>query len=363
MNYSRFSPEEFAADPYFRRWVQSPDPESNHFWEKWLMSHPEKRAVVWEARVLVLATAEKEPDNLLSDQALVWDRINATLNTLEQPARGEARVLPLHNTYEPFVHHKKRKNYRLWLSVAAMFSGLVVISLILFQQWTRQPEPEPEAWVVKEVPKGQKLKMYLPDGSEVFINSDSRIKYPPRFDNSARIVELTGEAFFDVKKDSLSPFIVRTGLLETKVLGTSFNINAYPENETASVALVSGSVTVESIKDNRKTTLVPGEQADVDAKSGKLSKGKFKDPLMLKWKDGVLVFNDLPLADVFRRIELWYGVNIQVKNELPSRRVTGVFEKEYLGNVLNSIQYVVDFDYTIKGDSLYVEFKPAEPMK
>lgn len=365
MSYNSYRAEDFASDANFKAWVLSQDVESNYFWEKWLLSNPDKRMVVDQARVMVLAMNGQEVEISTTDIENVWDRIDASVNALEKTI-GEGKILPM-NADIKFSKAKapaknSKFNLKKLLSIAAAFIMVLAVTWFMNDKQSEKPIPVPEIkFITKEVTKGQKLKMFLPDGSEIVLNSSSKITFPEKFSADARVVELSGEAFFEVKKDSLAPFIVKTGSLQTKVLGTSFNVKAYQGESLATVTLVEGqvSVTEETIAD--EIILAPGEQVEMDITSGKVSKGKIKDRMSLEWRNGILSFKDAQLKDVFAKLEQWYGVTIQVDKIPVSKKITGTFENEYLSNVLNSIQYSIQFDFKIKGDSVFITFKKQSP--
>ena len=220
--------------------------------------------------------------------------------------------------------------------------------------------------IEKKVLKGQKLKLYLPDGSKVALNSQSKIIYPSSFDVDHREVEIEGEVFFEVKKDSLRPFIVKSKHMKTEVIGTTFNINAYPNSEKTTVSLLEGKVKVSLFDSSNETQkpignavfLLPGEEINLDEKSGELVKKNIENLDELKWMDGILVFHNETLPEVFKKLEMWYGVNFIFNKEVPRNEIlTGKFKNEYLDNILQSISYTVRFDYKINGDSIYIKFK------
>ena len=156
------------------------------------------------------------------------------------------------------------------------------------------------------VPEGKDMKLTLSDGTEVWLNANSRLTYPTAFKGKERKVTLQGEAYFKVTHDAHHPFIVKAGDMETRVLGTEFNVNA-ADVTRPHVTLVQGSVKVTS--DNYNKVIVPGEDAAVDEQGGiKVSHVDVND--IACWKDGVQLFNDTSLRDILVQLGSWYNVSV-----------------------------------------------------
>jgi transmembrane sensor len=212
------------------------------------------------------------------------------------------------------------------------------------------------AMIEKANDKGQKTKIHLPDGSTVILNSSSKLLYPASFMGEKREVFLSGEAFFEIVPDTVKPFVVKTTDLTARVLGTSFNINAYDNREGHSVSIVTGVVEVSA---NNQNTLVmtQGEKAQIQQGSGEIRQITFNYENDILWKDGILVFRKTPFREVVQRLEQWYGVDFIIDRlpeiELP---VTGKFDNEYLSNILHSISFTARFRYEIKGNEVYIQF-------
>ncbi|NJK94937.1 MAG: DUF4974 domain-containing protein [Bacteroidales bacterium] len=198
-----------------------------------------------------------------------------------------------------------------------------------------------------EIPAGKKSSHRLPDGTLVWLNSNTKISFTETFDNAERIVELEGEAFFEVKKDSLRPFRVKAGNVVVTALGTAFNVSAH-EMENFEVSLKDGKVKVENELEetDKALVLVPGEGAMLK-KSG-LMKTKVDRLKAYGWKDGILYFNQSSFNDVVENLERWYGVQFEIKyNPHQSWSFTGTYENETLKNVLLSMSKTRDFNYKI----------------
>jgi len=217
--------------------------------------------------------------------------------------------------------------------------------------------------IIKQNPKGQKLTTYLPDGSKVILNSLSKIKYSTPFIGKIRIVELEGEAFFEVTRDPIKPFEVISNGVTTTAIGTSFNVK-YNSNDLVEVALISGKVKVTN-SSMKSVILNPGKSATV-SQNGKMHVQDFDYMEKAGWKDGILVFKNNSLPEIITKLEDWYGVEFSVDDKLLGRfHYTGNYENESLEEVLQGISFVHQFEYKIYGDAvkLYFNQKTQLPMQ
>lgn len=169
------------------------------------------------------------------------------------------------------------------------------------------PAKNPE-WHVLHVPRGGEYVLILSDGTKVFLNAESRLKYPVHFTGSNRRVVLEGEAYFEVSRDTIHPFIVATKQLSVNVLGTSFGLRAYPEEAQVLTTLVSGRVLVDA--EGKRLVLEPDEQAVFDKESNNLTRREVNSELFVCWKDGRLAFNNCPLEDILSNLGRWYSFDV-----------------------------------------------------
>lgn len=184
----------------------------------------------------------------------------------------------------------------------------------------------------------------LPDGSVVTLNSNSKLQFPKKFKNNFREVTITGEAFFDVQPNPEKPFIINAGNAQIKVLGTSFNVSAYPENKTLEVVVETGTVQVVSTEklntlETAEILLKPGEKGTFVNSLGTLEKGLNSDPNYLAWKTHNLVFENTPLNEVVHYLNKTYHTDIQLKGKnLNNLVLTAQFEKKPIEFILNVVQ-------------------------
>ncbi len=359
MSYNNYTSEDFFHDPKFRQWILNPDPELNYFWEKWCLANPKQMPNINLARELVQSIQIEEYQWGKGRKEKLWQRIQQTHE--QKNTINDTRVVSL-NSYT--YNREKNRFAKLvksgWLK-AAVISTVLVFSWLVFKDLKDQPEDISTPEIVKidkQNPSGQKSKIFLPDGSVVLLNSNSKLTYSPEFSEKERVVYLSGEAFFEIVKDSLRPFIVHTQHLHATVLGTSFNVNAFAENERIDIALVEGKLKISNTQNNQEVTLSPGQSATLAKSDNQLSTGTVDYLSDIAWKDGILYFNDMPLTKVFQLLQQWYGVNFHFNQKpVESIQITGKFENEYLTNVLKSLSYSVEFNYEFKkGNDVYIKF-------
>lgn len=196
-------------------------------------------------------------------------------------------------------------------------------------------------------PFGQKLRLELSDGSKVILNAGSVITYPKQFSAPSREISLTGEAYFDVQPDR-KPFIIHSGKVSTRVLGTSFNVNA-AEPGKISVTLVEGSVMI-SRSDGDSALLKPNQQAVVADNQGIVIRN-VDVYRYISWKDNTIYFEETTLKEAVEVLERWYNADINVTNKkLLGCKITGQYRNESLENVLKSFQFLLKVDYSIGED-------------
>ena len=212
-----------------------------------------------------------------------------------------------------------------------------------------------DAFHMLEVPGGGEYFMTLEDGTKVWLNAATRLKYPVVFASGIRKVILEGEAYFEVARDISRPFVVETVQAKVSVLGTSFDVCAYAEEGKTWTTLEEGVVEVESMDKGEKVRMVPGEQVCLTGGKG-MEKYKVETALFTAWRSGRLVFKDMRLEDLMRNLARWYDVKVEFYREEAKDIVfTGDVKKyEDLNEVLEIIELTSDVHFTIEGQSIIV---------
>ena len=205
------------------------------------------------------------------------------------------------------------------------------------------------------VPKGGEYNLTLADGTNVWLNSDSELRFPARFVGNTRVVDLKGEAFFEVRADKTHPFIVRTGNADIKVLGTAFDVMNYEDEANVVVALQQGKVSFVTKETEGERELKPGEVLRMNKDSGYVAVTQEDVERLSAWRTGYFYFENMPMEELVVKLERWYQVKFVFANEEVKRmRFTGAVKKynnlNYILNVIEKTQDIsfVDFGGKIK---------------
>lgn len=291
----------------------------------------------------------------------------------------------------PVINIRKR---RRWVSIAA---AAVLVGAISFGAWKFLPVKKTETAAAKQLQeneivakRGTKSKLLLPDGTQVWLNSDSKLIYNSSFDDTLREVTLDGEAYFDVVKDPKRPFIVHTSGINIRVLGTAFNVKSYAQEATIEATLVHGLIEVEKTNEPKSSRIIlhpneklifskpiskvaakePDKESSLTAAGGKELKPQLisinplprnstdSNRIETSWVYGKLLFEGDSFRDLALKMERWFNVKISFKNNKVSNyRFGGVFENENIEEALNYLQMVHAFHYSIKGNDVVIDKK------
>ncbi|MFT3847087.1 MAG: FecR family protein [Lacibacter sp.] len=334
----------------------------------------------------------------LSSLIQVWDEVPAADNEFLEATyllhyekmkklgvepKQEEQEEETENYSRPFTIFTRYRNKVFAGAVAAtlVILGLVVVfnnsqkenaSLVLYPD-----APKPRNEIVTKT--GSNAQFKLPDGSTVWLNAGSKLNYEKINETGIREVYLTGEAFFDVVKNPKRPFIIHTSSIDIKVLGTAFNVKAYPDDKTVETSLIRGSVEV-TVKNNpgEKYLLKPNQKLvlyNAYINDRVVGKAQRIVPVNLpavaikqlsyingdstsneiSWMRNELAFEDESFADIAKRMERWYGVEFEFRNmKIEQERITGSFEMETLAQALEALKFTTKFDYKIEGKKVLI---------
>lgn len=340
IDYINYTAEDFSMNESFRSYYLSSTEEDMLFWKQWIKNHPEKSEEIEEAIGILDMLISRLPENEFEDQVKKFSE--ATLPVA--PSGGKGRQLG----WMPG-----------WLRIAAAISLLIIAGLAgyhMSQSIFDTPDTEMQAirLVSKSTDKGQKATFTLQDGTKIHLNAASQITFPEYFGDSVREISLEGEAYFEVAKDKQRPFIVKCGGLHTKVLGTSFNINAYPETEKVKVVLIEGKVQVGKVDMKDSIVLQPSEMALFDKEKFSLEKLNVNTREFTAWKEGVILFQKAPFEEIQQVLERWYDVRFEYQKPPTMQGFTGEFKNQSLKAVMDGISFSVGFSYNIEGKKVII---------
>ncbi|WP_395809982.1 FecR family protein [Daejeonella sp.] len=207
---------------------------------------------------------------------------------------------------------------------------------------------------ILSTPMGGEYQLVLPDGSKVWLNSGSTLRFPTAFIGSERIVELKGEAYFDIAKNPKMPFLVRTNnAMDIKVLGTQFNIMAYDDEKNINTTLIEGSVEV--LKGSGKTMLKPGQEAILNRGSGNIKVASADLEQAIAWKNGYFIFYNENIESIMRKVSRWYNVDVVYQGNLSNKDFVGTISRnKNISELLKMLELTGAVHFSIDGRRITV---------
>lgn len=351
-NYSNYTTEDYLSDLFFMDWIYKKDKEGDVFFSQLIKAYPHTKAYIEEAKSILLKVQIEVPQISKEEIDESWLHFTQAVDKHQQ-----VKI------------NRHRKIIRWSISVASI--ALIILSISLFNRVHLSENPdyislinkdfpvndsdeiqlilsENETWTIQKnnqisykngyvivsefiegseniviqrklnkkdplnkiiVPRGKRTNLLLSDGSKIWINSESTVIYPAVFNNENREIFVDGEVFLDVTPDKTKKFIAKTHQIDIAVLGTSFNVSAYSEDEEQSVVLVSGKVEITNREKEQRVLLTPNERYRQTGNNiGKVDKVNAIDYSC--WKDGLMNVDSESLANVLKRLERYYNVPI-----------------------------------------------------
>jgi transmembrane sensor len=245
-------------------------------------------------------------------------------------------------------NNKRRNLWNYYRQAAAFLLIPVLVFSALFYLFSGKPQPKSEIWTEINAPEGARVEFFLPDSSRGWLNSGSKLKYSVLLDRH-RQVELTGEAFFEIRQMDNSDFTVSVADLDVKVLGTKFDVSAYPADKFTEVVLKEGKVDISGKAGEFSYTMAPGEKVDYIRNTKSLEVDKVETGLYTAWKDGYLVLDNEPIGQAISRIERWYNAEIILQDEILKKyRFKATFRDEPLEEVLRLLALTTPITYKVE---------------
>lgn len=360
--------EEFILDKEFSSWVLHPDKELDQFWNSFLMEHPDKAALIKDA-ALIIKSLQPLNQNISQEK----------LDEIYRNIRKSGKVI----TLKRFTAFKYAAGILLmvatagliWLSlhqknqfpIEALNNSTLKGKIILANGLTKEFDTEQTTIrqtttgnltinndtidaksnkVASEmnqiiIPFGKRSEITLADGTHIWLNSGSQLSYPTEFKADSREVYLSGEAFFDVTSNPNQPFYVITHDIRVKVLGTSFNVSSYNEDNTTETVLVKGKVSAgKNVLFGKTINLVPGERMIYNKSNESVSKDRVDVAMYASWVKGYLIFDNIPITDVYKKLERYYNLDITAEDGLEKITFSGKLDlKESIKDVLENISF------------------------
>ncbi|MFT3845941.1 MAG: FecR domain-containing protein [Lacibacter sp.] len=203
-----------------------------------------------------------------------------------------------------------------------------------------------------ETPRGRQFQITLEDGTKVWLNASSSIRFPIVFNGAERPVEITGEVYFEVARNKEKPFVVRSGDMQVQVLGTHFNVNAYKDESTINTTLIEGSVRIS--KGKTAGMLKPGQQAQVSGAGSLRIKEHADIEEVLSWKNGRIAFTNADLESIMRQVSKWYDVDVEYAGPVPNRTFTADISRNTNLSEFLRVLEISNIHFRIEGRKLIV---------
>ena len=384
-HYIDFTTEDFALDPYFSRWIFHPDDELERFWKEFMDSHPEKRDQIMEAKTILKCFIPLEPSitreqlDRMSPDKIRQSTKRRAMFVLIKAAAVLLFVVSLGGLAYYFMGGDQGVNLEIPYDASEEVGKIILsdgtVKMLDQEQSTIKQTATGEILVNDEaisvekkkagrknqgvtqviVPYGKRMQIELADGTRIWLNSGSMLLYPENMEGHTREVQLTGEAFFDVKTDPQRPFNVITTDMSVKVFGTRFNVKSYKDDHETQTVLVAGSVSVQTNERFSKgIDMLPGERIVFDRTDERFTKESVDVNLYTSWVEGYLVFDQKPILEIFRELERYYDVKIVTERELRQLTFSGKLDlAENITEVLERISFSASIKYEMIDNGLY----------
>lgn len=257
------------------------------------------------------------------------------------------------------INEKIKKDMRrVWFKRASTIAASILIPVLIISTvyFYKEMDHYKQIPNIVSVNKGQRAGITLPDGTIVHLNSESKLTYTPDFNGKLREVVLEGEAFFEVTPNKEKPFIVKTSVFDVEVLGTSFNVSVYNDENIVETALMEGKVKLTMQGCPSKPVYLTPSQKFIYSRSDRQGTISIMEgDTELAWKQGILAFNAEPLEEVFRKIERWYGVTMHYdKESLVNDNFTGQFKMISIQEMMNILRMHYNLKFKIENNDIYI---------
>jgi len=323
----------------------------HHLFQKYLRN----QCSAEELEELISLLNDMQDDELDAPMKALWERSKE--NNRDKHVDWNKMLNAVVNSEESLVtiNQTKRSNFRrLWINVAAAVVVFVILSVGIGYYLANRAESPQMAYTEKQVPVKKTDSTILDDGSKIVLNAGSSLRYPQNFRGKKREVYLEGEAIFDVAHDPNKPFIIHSGQLKTVVLGTKFDVSAYPGADKMQVTVISGKVSVEETVSKKVATLLPNQRLVFNTKTNAfVSNNVTSVTSQTAWREGRIGFDDASLTEVAAQFYRRYGVHVRLENpNLANCHISIVLNNDSVDNMLKTITALTNSSYKYQGDDV-----------
>lgn len=289
---------------------------------------------------------DTDTEDLFKKAKITWALMSSTRRMPDYKIEESYRVL--HARISKKNNFFKLNQYFRYAAVLMVVMGISTLAFYLGKQ-NSYVQDSAIKYTSVIADKGQISKIVLPDSSVIWLNSGTTLTYDNNYSYKNRNLNLSGQAFLEVKKNKNLPLIVASGNLRVKVLGTRFDVNAYPDDNRIKVTLESGKIELLNSADHSfNYQLNPGEMAEYESQSGRMEIKTVESKNYINWKDGALIFVDTPMTEVLKRLERKFDIEIEVGNPKVYKSVFNAnFKDESLKDILDYIQFSCSITYRL----------------
>jgi transmembrane sensor len=363
MQYTDYAVEDFLLDASFRNYCLGSPSKDVTFWESWIAANPHRFDDIMQAKeMFFLLNGDIRPEQLSRDRQLFKESFEKHL--------ADAGDMPDAQNPAPDTGFRFRKLFIYVSLAAAVLAGIFFLPKVMMKP---SPAPAPLQYEYTQASRaGERKSFQLPDGSKVMLNAGSTLTMAQDFNTNSREITLEGEAFFDVSHNPGKPFIIHTATMNIKVLGTVFNVKAYPSDKTAETSLLKGSVEITMKNDAKKKIILrPNEKIvlpNLVTENKQAEKSTPKKVAAAKldytiaaltyidsavkevsWTENRLAFTENSFEEIAPVLERWYNVTITIEDEAVKQyEFTATFDQKNIIEILNYLQMTRQFDYIIE---------------
>lgn len=382
INYQTIT--DFILDKEFTYWVLHPNEELDSFWESFIIEHPEKEYQIRDAVLIIKSlqpiqqeVPQQKLDIIFQKVQPSGKKVKFNWNAGLKYAAAIAILISVGSLI--YLSVQTKKQFPIEAANDMFLKGKVILSNGITKEFDTEQttiqqtssgnlsinsdtidinlDQTISTMIEVIIPYGKRSEIALADGTHIWLNSGSHLSYPSKFKSGSREVYLSGEAFFDVKTNHDQPFYVITRDIKIKVLGTSFNVSSYAEDNTVQTVLLKGKVTAGKNKLFASTIdMIPGERLTYDKNNSNLSKDKVDVKLYSSWVNGYLVFSNMPITEVFTKLERYYNQLISVEDGLEKITFSGKLNlSDNLKDVLENIAFASSVNVEKKNGSFIIK--------
>ncbi|MEO6837935.1 MAG: FecR family protein [Ginsengibacter sp.] len=399
--YLQYSSTDFALDDDFINWVLFPDGGNDAFWNEFIINTPEQKENIVTAKNIILffnTSVKKIPDDIKSRiwQSVITKTENGRVVRIKSRKLWmvAASVFIVLVAGLSYLYLSKNENKEVRGNVAkntipqndiapggnkAILTLANGSSIVLDSVENGTLTQQDSAKVVKlangkliyqkdkntnivaiqyntiSTPRGGQYQLVLADGSKIWLDAASSIRFPTSFTGKERDVQITGEVYFEVAHNAEMPFHVKVNGMDVAVLGTHFNINAYDDEGVMKTTLLEGSVKVS--QGNKSALITPGEQAQIADKSDKIEIKRNVDlEEIVAWKNGKFLFQDADIHIIMRQLERWYNITVSYRENTTNEQFVGVISRDVpISQILNMLEKTGAVKFEIEGRKIIVK--------